>query len=243
VTGNIVQRIDYDEFGNVILDSNPDFQPFAYAGGLYDTQTKLVRFGARDYNSSIGRWTAKDPIVFGGRACNLYEYVINDPVNGIDPDGRKKYLMVSGSVAGGTEGVGLVGEGGNIYLYDGQSNQIYGFKYVGVGAGFSAGSPMVGSIEIGVADIHDLGDITGFGWATTVVGVANTLGASMQISASYPIGAYGAGIGTSFTIGEAIGFGEIGTYTWYTGTYSIEALPKSLQLALALAKKIWGECP
>ena len=24
------------------------FQPFGFAGGLYDNQTKLVRFGARD---------------------------------------------------------------------------------------------------------------------------------------------------------------------------------------------------
>ena len=63
-TGDIVQQMDYDEFGNVISDSNPDFQPFAYAGGLYDTQTKLTRFGARDYDAVVGRWVAKDPIGF-----------------------------------------------------------------------------------------------------------------------------------------------------------------------------------
>ena len=26
-TGNIVERIDYDEFGNIINDTNPGFQP------------------------------------------------------------------------------------------------------------------------------------------------------------------------------------------------------------------------
>ena len=30
--------MDYDEFGNVIYDSNPGFQPFGFAGGLYDTE-------------------------------------------------------------------------------------------------------------------------------------------------------------------------------------------------------------
>src|SRR5690606_35949055 len=32
-TGDIVQRIDYDAWGNVAVDTNPASQPFAYAGG------------------------------------------------------------------------------------------------------------------------------------------------------------------------------------------------------------------
>jgi RHS repeat-associated protein len=86
-TGAIAQRIDYDEFGAVVMDTNPGFQPFGFAGGIYDTQTGLVRFGARDYDPVTGRWTAKDPILFAGGDTNLYGYVLNDPVNFIDPDG------------------------------------------------------------------------------------------------------------------------------------------------------------
>ena len=86
-TGAVMQRIDYDEFGNVEQDTNSGFQPFGFAGGLYDSDTKLVRFGFRDYDPEIGRWTARDPILFGGSDLNLYEYVLNDPVNMIDPDG------------------------------------------------------------------------------------------------------------------------------------------------------------
>ena len=40
---------------NVSSDSNPGFQSFGCAGGLYDGETGLVRFGARDYDPSIGR--------------------------------------------------------------------------------------------------------------------------------------------------------------------------------------------
>ena len=40
--------MDYDEFGNVTLDTNPGFQPLGFAGGLYDKETGLVRLGVRD---------------------------------------------------------------------------------------------------------------------------------------------------------------------------------------------------
>jgi RHS repeat-associated protein len=86
-TGQIVEQIDYDEFGNVTNDTNPGLQPFGFAGGLYDQDTKLVRFGARDYDATPGRWTAKDPIRFAGGDTNLYGYVLSDPVNLSDPSG------------------------------------------------------------------------------------------------------------------------------------------------------------
>jgi hypothetical protein len=33
-------------------------------------------------------WTAKDPLRFDGGGFNLYGYVVNDPVNRLDPNGR-----------------------------------------------------------------------------------------------------------------------------------------------------------
>jgi len=86
-TGAIAQRLEYDPWGVVTLDTNPEFQPFGYAGGLYDVHTGMVRFGARDYDASTGRWTAKDPLGFGGDDTNLYAYVAGDPINSIDPSG------------------------------------------------------------------------------------------------------------------------------------------------------------
>jgi RHS repeat-associated protein len=89
-TGTIAQRIDYDEYGIVTLDTNPGFQPFGFAGGLYDRHTKLTRFGARDYDALTGRWTKKDPIRFYGGDSNLYAYVSADPVNWTDSSGLAK---------------------------------------------------------------------------------------------------------------------------------------------------------
>jgi RHS repeat-associated protein len=86
-TGAVAQRIDYDEFGRVVANTNPGFQPFAFAGGLYDDDSKLVRFGARDFDAETGRWTAGDPLGIGDGGENLYAYVGNSPLNAIDPTG------------------------------------------------------------------------------------------------------------------------------------------------------------
>ena len=96
-TGVIAEQISYDEFGNVLGDTNPGFLPFGFAGGLYDQDTKLVRFGARDYDPSTGRWTAKDPIGFNGGDTNLYGYVIADPINLLDPGGTDSYRADAGT--------------------------------------------------------------------------------------------------------------------------------------------------
>ncbi|MET1257476.1 RHS repeat domain-containing protein, partial [Aliikangiella maris] len=85
--GDVVHQMDYDEFGNVTLDTNPGFQPFGFAGGIYDRDTGLTRFGARDYDPQAGRWTSKDPIRFNGGDSNIYGYVFSDPVNWIDLNG------------------------------------------------------------------------------------------------------------------------------------------------------------
>lgn len=86
-TGAIAQRLDYDEFGKVLQDTAPGFQPFGFAGGLYDTATGLTHFGAREYDARTGRWMSRDPILFDAGQTNLYAYVDNDPVNLTDPSG------------------------------------------------------------------------------------------------------------------------------------------------------------
>jgi len=84
--GSIAQRLDYDPWGNVtfMTPGTEGFQPFGFEGGLYDPDTHLVRFGARDYDPEVGRWTTKDPASFSAGDTNLYAYVLNDPVNDVD---------------------------------------------------------------------------------------------------------------------------------------------------------------
>ena len=72
------REIAYTAFGKVLnastMNVNGAFTvpiPFGFAGGMYDANTGLVRFGYRDYDPDTGRWTAKDPIGFGGGDVSL----------------------------------------------------------------------------------------------------------------------------------------------------------------------------
>lgn len=90
--GSPAQQTDYDAWGRIKSDSVPGFQPFGFAGGLYDKDTGLVQMGARWYDPVVGRFVKKDPILFGGGQVNLYAYVGNDPVNRKDPSGLQEQL-------------------------------------------------------------------------------------------------------------------------------------------------------
>ncbi|MBF0154083.1 MAG: RHS repeat-associated core domain-containing protein, partial [Magnetococcales bacterium] len=116
--GSIVQQMDYDEYGRVTQDTNPGFQPFGFAGGLYDHDTGLVRFGARDYDPFTGRWTAKDPIRFNGGDTNLYGYVLGDPVNRVDPIGLETTLLTVRIWGVPVHSALHINQGGEQILYD-----------------------------------------------------------------------------------------------------------------------------
>lgn len=88
-TGAVAQAIQYDEFGRVLSDSSPGFQPFGFAGGHLDHETGLVRFGTRDFDAEIGRWLNRDSILFEGDQENLYVYLNNNPLDAIDPTGTR----------------------------------------------------------------------------------------------------------------------------------------------------------
>src|SRR5262249_20468130 len=95
-TGDVVQRTDYDEFGTMVADIvTPGFErlPFGFAGGLYDADTGLTRFGARGYDPQTGRWTTKDPSGLAS-GVNLYVYAANDPLNRIDPEGEEDMISL-----------------------------------------------------------------------------------------------------------------------------------------------------
>ena len=95
------REIAYTAFGKVLSTTNVNGAftvniPFGFAGGMYDKDTGLVRFGYRDYDPESGRWTAKDPIGFAGGDLSLYGYVLGNPVNSIDAHGLWSFSLQGG---------------------------------------------------------------------------------------------------------------------------------------------------
>jgi RHS repeat-associated protein len=86
--GRVVKVMDYDAFGNILADTNPGlFMPLSFAGGLRDRFTGLVRFCHRDYDPTVGRFTAPDPLGDTGGDHDLYDYCVDEPVGSFDPSG------------------------------------------------------------------------------------------------------------------------------------------------------------
>ncbi len=132
--GTIVKEVQYDAFGNITLDTNSALHvSFGFAGGLYDEDTKLTRFGYRDYDAQTGKWMAKDPIGFQGGDTNLYGYVLGDPVNFVDPwglfqFGKRPLSGMSNTYSLGSMNIGLLHEHG---FFDNGAN--VGFFPTGIG--------------------------------------------------------------------------------------------------------------
>ena len=211
-TGDVVQRMDYDEFGRVITDTNPGFQPFGFAGGLYDRDTGLVRFGARDYDPEVGRWTAKDPILFAGGDTNLYGYTLNDPVNGVDPLG----LWTLGLGFNFSGGAGYGGTGGTNFVAD--SNGLHrqqiagGGSYAGANGGFTLS--LEASNASSVHQLEGLGFQAGGSGGELIYGEGGVFGGP---GGGSPYGGIYGGIGLGGGLTPGAGFGY-GTYTWGTET-------------------------
>ena len=74
-TGEVAQRIDYDEFGNVLNDTNPGFQPFGFAGGLYDRTPSWCASGQGTTTRRPAGGPPRTRVGFAGGHANLYAYV------------------------------------------------------------------------------------------------------------------------------------------------------------------------
>jgi RHS repeat-associated protein len=229
----IPYRVDYSAFGVPTWKGNPQapdlgWIPFGFAGGLYDAETELVRFGARDYDASIGRWVSKDPILFGGGQANLYVYVNNDPINYRDPSGLLVDSVFGWGALGlswpfgspvqvGGEGVAVAGYsatdgwfGGGI-VASGVHAGPFG-AYLGTeGTACSKTGPHLSGIMLG--EIH----IPGLGW--TVGGYRNSGGeyglfAGKDLGESTP-GPYDTAIDRSAGVGVGLDAATSASIDWW----------------------------
>uniref|UniRef100_A0A8C0FR77 Teneurin-4 n=1 Tax=Bubo bubo TaxID=30461 RepID=A0A8C0FR77_BUBBB len=87
-TGLMIKQILYTAYGEIYMDTNPNFQIIiGYHGGLYDPLTKLIHMGRRDYDVLAGRWTSPDHDMWKHLSSNnimpfnLYMFKNNNPIS------------------------------------------------------------------------------------------------------------------------------------------------------------------
>jgi len=83
--GTVVHTYNYEAFGNITINGTIK-QPFTFTAREYDAETGMYFYRARYYDPKAGRFITKDPIGCKG-GYNLYTYVLNNPINKIDPLG------------------------------------------------------------------------------------------------------------------------------------------------------------
>ena len=112
-TGKVLERNDYYPFG--ARHERSDYSQLAANRFKYNGKEeqvtgnlKYLDYGARMYDSGLGRWFNIDPCIEDYINQSPYVFVANNLVNMIDTDGRK-IIFVNGLLAFGS------GEGGRAY--------------------------------------------------------------------------------------------------------------------------------
>ncbi|MEA3476643.1 MAG: RHS repeat-associated core domain-containing protein [Bacteroidota bacterium] len=141
INGAVVWSAKYNAFGNASVDGSSDVvNSLRFPGQYFDDETGLHYNWHRYYAPSTGRYMTPDPIGLDG-GINLYAYVLNDPVNFVDPDGLWA-LQVAGALIGG--GANAYANH-NAYQTGAMSGSDY-FKSIVWGAGVGALSSFVPGI-------------------------------------------------------------------------------------------------
>lgn len=101
--GQVVQRMSFDVWGErraegdwsalslaQIIAFNTDVTRKGYTGHEQVDQANLIHMGGRIYDPHIGRFLSADPLIQAphlSQSYNRYSYVLNNPMNYVDPSG------------------------------------------------------------------------------------------------------------------------------------------------------------
>lgn len=102
-TNSVVSAQDYDCWGYSLENRtyNSSAMKYDFTGKERDDETSYDYFGARYYDSRIGRWGQVEPLLDNNISITPYNYCRNNPVILIDPNGAwDEYVNESGEYLG-----------------------------------------------------------------------------------------------------------------------------------------------
>ena len=100
VFGKPVQYIEYLPFGEVMVEQSTNNileNVYKFNAKELDTQTGYYYYGARYYDPGASIFLSVDPAAAEYPNINPYTYVANNPINAIDPDGKRIVFIAGGT--------------------------------------------------------------------------------------------------------------------------------------------------
>ncbi len=192
-SNNVVSSYAFDPYGRRVKLGGTEDYDIAYTGHYNHQATGLSLTFFRAYDADTGKWLSRDPIEESD-GPNMYAYVQNDPVNGIDPLGLWQFTAgwawgAGGSITFGYNGgranagysVGF-GVGGKIEFSPSDSGS-NGMKGISAKAGFEiAADATFGALELGAAvgisgEVDECNNYEGRQYASGQAAINNKYGA------------------------------------------------------------------
>jgi len=177
-------------------------QPFTYVGqyGVMAESYGYYYMRARYYDSGSGRFVSEDALGFGGGDVNLYAYVWNNPITGVDPLGL--WTISIGVI--GNAGLGFGLGGGLSFNFGCSAKDGWSFSI----SGTAQGGPVGGGAGASVGGIFTV---------TNADNVNQLNGTSYEAGrAGLKLGAFAEGVKGDGYIGISTGI-QVGS--GYTATY------------------------
>ena len=189
----VIQVNSYYPFGMTAFSwvrEGENENQYLYQGKEYETLTGLHDFHARQFDAALGRWFVGDP---AGQFASPYLGMGNNPVIGVDPDGRFWHIVI-GAAIGGVVNLAVKAYQGKIHSW-GDGFAAFGIGAVAGavgaatgGAAFAAAGGAAGGVGGFAAGF--VGGAVGAAYAMPIQSMGNTIyfGDPMMTAGEYAAG-------------------------------------------------------
>jgi RHS repeat-associated protein len=194
-----------------------------YPGQYYDPETGLHYNYFRYYNPQTGRYITPDPIGLEG-GVNLFSYVVNNPMNLIDPFGLKEWIYIPAGIGFNLKYFSF--EFGTYYLIDPSTGEYYQFGYSsgGLGLGFGGAAQLEAGTFEGPCDPTKISS-----WSLAASGfTAAGIGLSGQITGTSFWGQGEGGATVGIAGGWGAGISGMVTYSGFLQKGNVNVLPEKI---------------